>query len=329
MPALARLGEVEARAPDDDLAAMLEEELEELLEIEQPRLSIDQRDHVHAEAVLQLRQLEQIVGDDVGNFAPFELDHHAHARLVGFVAQIGDAFELFLAHQLADAGQQIRLVDLIRDLVDDDRLAVPAIQILDVRARTDDDAAASGAIALADALEAVNDSGGRKIGRRNDVHQLVDRDAGIGQDRQTAIDRLVQVVRWNVGRHADRNARRSVDEQVRKPRRQHRRFRLLAIVVRHEIDGFLVDVGQHVDRDPLQPAFGVAIRRRRIAVDGTEVSLAVDQRIAERKRLDHPYQRLVGRRVAMRVVFAEHIADDARTFDVGPVPRNVGLVHCI
>ncbi len=29
----------------------------------------------------------------------------------------------------------------------------------------------------------------------------------------------------------------------------------------------------------------------------------------------------------MRVVFAEHVADHARTFDVGPVPNVVGLVH--
>ena len=56
VPAFARLAELEPRAPHDDLAPVLQEEFEELLEIEQPRLAIDQRDHVHAEAVLQLRQ---------------------------------------------------------------------------------------------------------------------------------------------------------------------------------------------------------------------------------------------------------------------------------
>ena len=50
---------------DDDLAPVPQEELEELLEIEKARLAVDQRDHVHAEAVLQLRQLEQVVEDDV------------------------------------------------------------------------------------------------------------------------------------------------------------------------------------------------------------------------------------------------------------------------
>ena len=100
---VARLAQLEARAPHDDLSPVLQEELEELLQIEQARLAVDQRDHVHAEAVLQLRQLVQVVEDDLGDFAALELDHHAHARLVRLVAQIGNAVELLLAHQLADA----------------------------------------------------------------------------------------------------------------------------------------------------------------------------------------------------------------------------------
>ena len=103
MAALARLAELEARAPHDDFAPVLQEVFEELLEVEQARLVVDQRDHVHAEAVLQLRQLVQVVEDDVGDFAALELDDDAHARLVRLVAQVGNALELLLAHQLADA----------------------------------------------------------------------------------------------------------------------------------------------------------------------------------------------------------------------------------
>jgi hypothetical protein len=36
---------------------------------------------------------------------------------------------------------------------------------------------------------------------------------------------------------------------------------------------------------------------------------------------------IVGRSVAVRVVFAQHIADDARALHVGPVPDVVRLVH--
>src|SRR6202795_4398088 len=102
---------------------MLQKKLQKLSEVQNAGLAIDQRHHVHPEAVLQLGQLEQIVEDDLGDFAALELDHHAHAGFVGLVAQVGDAVELFLAYQLADAREQRRLVHLIGKLVDDDRLA--------------------------------------------------------------------------------------------------------------------------------------------------------------------------------------------------------------
>ena len=57
MAALARLAQLEYGAARDDLAAMPQERVQELLEIQQPRLAVDQRDHVHAERVLELRLL--------------------------------------------------------------------------------------------------------------------------------------------------------------------------------------------------------------------------------------------------------------------------------
>ena len=47
--------------------------------------------------VLQLRLLVQVVQHDLGHLAALELDHDAHAGLVGLVADVGDAFELLLA----------------------------------------------------------------------------------------------------------------------------------------------------------------------------------------------------------------------------------------
>ena len=65
---------------------------------------------------------------------------------------------------------------------------------------------AAGAVAFADPFEAVNDSGGREIRRRNDFHQLVDGDLGIAQQRETTGDCFHQVVRRDVGGHAHSDA---------------------------------------------------------------------------------------------------------------------------
>jgi hypothetical protein len=92
---------------------------------------------------------------------------------------------------------------------------------------------------------------------------------------------------------------------------------LLAVVVRPEIDGFLVDVGQQLVADARHADFGVAHRRGVVAVDRAEVALAVDQHVAQRKVLRHAHDGVVDRGVAVRVVLADDVADDARALLVG------------
>jgi hypothetical protein len=76
-----------------------------------------------------------------------------------------------------------------------------------------------------------------------------------------------------------------------------------------------------------QADFGVAHGRGVVAVDRAEVALAVDQHVAQREVLRHAHDGVVHRRVAVRVVLADHVADDARALLVGPVPVVVQLVH--
>ena len=87
---------------------------------------------------------------------------------------------------------------------------------------------------------------------------------------------------------------------------------VVAVVVRHEVDGLLVDVAQQLLAHRGEPRLGVAVGRRRVAVDAAEVPLPVDQRVAQREVLRHAHHRVVDRRVAVGVVVADHVADDAR-----------------
>ena len=151
----------------------------------------------------------------------------------------------------------------------------------------------------------------------------------IVDQRDAGVDHLAEIVRRDVGRHADRDAAGAVDQQVREARRQHHRLALVAVVVRLEIDRVLVDVLEQRHGGPGQPAFGVAHGRRRIAVDRAEIALPVDQRQAHGEILRHAHQRVVDRLVAVRMVFAHHVADDARRFDVFLVGRVPLLVHRI
>ena len=115
---------------------------------------------------------------------------------------------------------------------------------------------------------------------------------GVVQRPDDAGGDLAQVVRRDVGGHADRDPRAAVDQQVRDPGRQHRRLRWSAVVVRAR--------SRRCPRrcraaspcaSGVQPALGVPHGGRRVVARRAEVALAVDQRVAQRPRLGHPDQR--------------------------------------
>jgi hypothetical protein len=85
---------------------------------------------------------------------------------------------------------------------------------------------------------------------------------GVRDQVQAGVDDLAEVVRRDVGRHADRDAGRAVDEQVREPGGQDDRLGVVAVVVLDLVDGVLVDAGEQLHRERGQARLGVAHRRR-------------------------------------------------------------------
>ncbi len=191
------------------------------------------------------------------------------------------------------------------------------------------DRAAPGHVGRADARLAHDEAAGREIGAGHQLDQLVDRDSGIIDEGAARIDHLAQIMGRDIGRHADRDAAGAVDQEIGETRRQHNRLDLAFIVVRLEIDGVLVDVLQQALRDAGESRLGVPHRRRRIAVHRAEIALALDQRQAHREILRHAHQRVVDRRVAVRMILAHHLADSIGTFAEAPIPGVPGHVHAM
>ena len=78
----------------------------------------------------------------------------------------------------------------------------------------------------------------------------------------------------------------------------------------------------------LGPAdFGVAHGGRGVAVDAAEIALPVDEGQPHGEFLGEAHQRVIDRLVAMRVVFADDVADHAGGFAVGLVPVVAVLMH--
>ena len=85
-------------------------------------LPLIDRQHVDAEGRLERGVLVEIVDDDLRIAVALQFDDHAGV-FVGFIANIADALEDLLVHELGDALDQLGAIHAKRNLRDDDLLA--------------------------------------------------------------------------------------------------------------------------------------------------------------------------------------------------------------
>ncbi len=101
------------------------------------------------------------------------------------------------------------------------------------------------------------------------------------------------------------------------------------VVVGDEVDGVLIDVGEHLAGDARHAALGVAHGRGRIAVDGAEVALAVDHGIAQAEGLRQAHHGVVDGGVAVGMVDAHALTDDLGALGVLLVELEAHLLHAV
>ena len=119
-------------------------------------------------------------------------------------------------------------------------------------------------------------------------------------ERDGGVEDFGEVVRRDVGGHADGDAGAAVDDEVGDARGQDGGLGGGLVVVGDEVDGVGVDVGEHLAGDAGQARLGVAHGGGWVAVDGAEVALAVDERVAEREGLREADHGVVDGGVAVR-----------------------------
>ena len=308
--ALLCLAEVKLRAPDDDLFLERQILVQDMAKGEDLRLGlvVDQGQHVDGKARLHGSLGEKAVEDHLGIGVALEFNDHAHAVAVGLVAQIGDAVDALVVHLVGDVLDELALVDLVGKLGDNDAGAA-LTEFLKLRAGPDDDLAAPRQIRLTDTAAAHDDALRREVRAGDVLHEVGEGALGIVQHLDAGVDDFAQVVGRDVGRHADGDAGRAVDQQIRELRGQNARFLPRLVEVGIPVHGLLLDIAQHLVCDPGKPRLGVTVGGRGIAVDGAEVAVAVDEHFAHGKALGQADHRVVNGGVAVGVVTAQHVAD--------------------
>ena len=232
-----------AGAADDHLAAMIDKAGKRCLEIKQLRAIVHHRQHIDAKAGFQRRELVQAVDDDVRDGAALEVDDHADALAVGFVAQVGDAVYLAVIDQGRDFFHQGGLVEPVRNLSDDNGLKT-LLAVFDFHAATHLNGAAPGVIGVVQPLARIDKAAGGKVRPFHMFHQVVDAALGIIKQQLQGVAQLPKVMGRNVGSHANGNTRTAVEQQVGNLARHNRRFLQGIIVVGAKIHRVLVKVGQ-------------------------------------------------------------------------------------
>jgi hypothetical protein len=185
------LAQAEARAARDDVPAVLDVALDQLLDVHLLRPLAVEREERDAEGGLERRLLEELVDDDLGLLAALELDDDARV-LVGLVAQVADAVDLLLRDELGDARDQVRPVHVVGDLRDDDLLHA-ALQLLGVGLAADADDSLAGLQVAQDRLAPGDDAARREVGPLDDAADLVHADGRPVHDRAGRVDDLVRL----------------------------------------------------------------------------------------------------------------------------------------
>src|SRR6516164_8098135 len=260
-------------APNDDVELVRDVVTDHLVQAQRARHPVDNGQHVGAETGLQLGVLVEVIEHHLGHRVALELDDDAHTHPVAaLVFDVGDAGQPAVADLLGDRGDEVVVVDLIRQLGDDQRRSAPGL--FDLHHAAHPDGAAAGLVGVGDALASDNQSGGGEVGALDPFAHGGQGGFLVGlvvfEAPEHRLGQLPQVVRRDVGRHADRDAARTIGQQVGEPAGQHRRLLHPTVVVGYEIDCLLVDFAQHLHRQRRQACLCIVadepVRQERVVV---------------------------------------------------------------
>ncbi len=136
-------------------------------------------------------------------------------------------------------------------------------------------------------------------------------------------------MRRNGAGHAHRNPFRTIRKQVREARGHDDWLLLGAVIGGPKIDGIRIHILHEENGRIRQLRFGVTHGGGVITINAAEVPLTIDQRIAHAERLRQAHHGIIHSRIAMRVIFTDHIPDHTGTFFIARGRVELELHHGI
>ena len=207
------------------------------------------------------------------------------------------------------------------------------MDFLDVNHGAHGNRTAAGAVRIFDALGAQNLRTGREVRALDagdeSIQQLFVGGVRVLQEPLHTLGHLAQVVRGDVGRHTHGDTRGAVNQQVRDARGQNGRLERLAVIVRLEINGVLVDVAHHLQGDGGHLRLGVSGSRSTIVTGRAKVTLSQRQRVTHNPALNQTHEGVVDGAVAVGVELTHDVTDHAGALVESTVRAVTTVIHCV
>src|SRR5437868_10643616 len=134
-------------------------------------------------------------------------------------------------------------------------------------------------------------------------------------------------MRHHVGGHTYRDTTAAVHQQLWNSCRQHRWFTQTVIEVELKIDRVFFDVFHHGFRELLHTDLRITHCSWWIPTLATKISLAIYKAIAHIPCLGHTNDRVINRRISMRMVSAHHITHNTGRFFIRLVTVIAHFIH--
>ena len=221
----------------------------------------------------------QFIEDDIRLHVSAQFDNDAHTLTVRFVAKCCDTIDDLITAQVRNRFDNASLVNLVWNLSHYDFM-LALRHFFNGCTSAHFYAATTCGVRFFNAFPAQNERPCWEVWPFDLCHQFVHSYIWIIDEHFKTITYFVKVVRRNIGRHPYGDTARTIDEKIWDLRWQYGRFLQAFIIVRHEINSFLVDISEHFLRNFRHTYFGITHRSGTIAVDGTKVTVAVYQEVA-------------------------------------------------
>ena len=215
------LAQLVAGTSGNNVLLVLQIVFQNLLEVQDTRLAVNQRQHNDTKGALQSGMLVQTVQNNVRNSITLQLNNNLHAVFkAGEVVNLGNAFDYAVLSQVSNILNQVSFVNLIWDFGNND-MVLALVGRHNFSLGADFYNATAGVISTGNTFLAQNAGTGREVRAFDSRHQLWNFHIRVINQHNKAVNNLAQIVRRNVGSHTYSDTGTAVNQQSRDLRRKY------------------------------------------------------------------------------------------------------------